>query len=131
MMVGEASRCRNINTATAQGGEKLLGPPDPGNIVGYEYEEDEQPLVLQNIWMFQREIPGRELHYSLQLPAGWEYKASWINYAETKPAEGGNNQREWVVNDVKAIRAEAEMPPIEGMPKRTSGLIRIGEAESS
>jgi hypothetical protein len=97
--------------------EKLLQipAPDPGNIVGYEYEEDEQPLVLQNIWMFQREIPGRELHYSLQLPAGWEYKASWINYAETKPAEGGNNQREWVVNDVKAIRAEAEMPPIEGI----------------
>jgi len=27
--------------------------------------------------------------------------------------------------------ASVEMPPIAGMPKRTSGLIRIGEAGSS
>ena len=89
--------------------------PDPGSVVGYEYEEDEQPMVLQDVWMFQREIPGRELHYSLQLPSGWEYKASWINAAEIKPTPGGNNHWEWVMNDVKGIRKEAEMPPIEGV----------------
>jgi hypothetical protein len=89
--------------------------PDPGSVVGYEYEEDEQPMVLQDVWMFQREIPGRELHYSLQLPSGWEYKASWINSAEIKPTPGGNNHWEWVMNDVKGIRKEAEMPPIEGV----------------
>jgi hypothetical protein len=96
---------------------KLLQIPasDPGNIVGYEYEEDEQPLVLQLFWEFQREIPVRETHYSLQLPHGWEYKASWINYPEARPTQGGNNQWEWVVSDVKAIRKEAEMPPIEGV----------------
>ena len=97
--------------------EKLLRIPaaDPGSIVGYEYEEDEQPMVLQNVWVFQREIPGRELHYSLQLPSGWEYKASWINYPEIKPMPNGSNQWEWVVNDVKGIREEAEMPPIYGV----------------
>lgn len=97
--------------------DKLLQipAPDPGNIVGYEYEEEEQPMVLQTVWPFQREIPGHELHYSLQLPPGWEYKASWINYPEAKPTQAGNNQWEWVVSDVKAIRKEAEMPPIEGV----------------
>ncbi len=97
--------------------DKLLQipAPDPGNIIGYEYEEEEQPMVLQTVWPFQREIPGHELHYSLQLPAGWEYKASWINYPEAKPTQGDNNQWEWVVSDVKAIRKEAEMPPIEGV----------------
>ncbi len=97
--------------------EKLLQipAPDPGSVVGYEYEEDEQPMVLQDVWMFQREIPGRELHYSLQLPAGWEYKASWINYSEAKPTQSGNNQWEWVVSDVKGIRKEVEMPPIDGV----------------
>src|SRR5580765_2989181 len=96
--------------------DKLLRIPaaDPGNIVGYEYEEEEQPMVLQTVWDFQREIPGRELHFSLQLPSGWEYKASWINYSEVKPTQSGN-QSEWVLNDVKAIRREAEMPPIEGV----------------
>ena len=89
--------------------------PDPGNIVGYEYEEEQQPMVLQDVWMFQREIPVREMHYSLQLPPGWEYKVSWINSSEIKPTQSGSNQWDWVVNDIKAIREEAEMPPISGV----------------
>jgi hypothetical protein len=97
--------------------DKLLRipAPDPGNIVGYEYEKEEQPLVLQDIWNFQSEPPVRESHYSLQLPAGWEYKASWLNYPETKPAPAGNNQWQWTVSDVKGIRKEDEMPPLEGV----------------
>ena len=97
--------------------DKLLQipAPDPGNVIGYEYDEEEQPMVLQNVWLFQREIPGRELHYSLQLPPGWEYKASWINSSEVQPTQSGSNQWNWVVTDVKAIRKEAEMPPIEGV----------------
>ena len=53
--------------------------PDPGNIVGYEYEVEEQPFWLQDIWYFQGADPVRESHYSLQLPPGWEYKASWLS----------------------------------------------------
>ena len=97
--------------------DKLLRIPaaDPGNIIGYEYEEEEQPMVLQTVWTFQRELPGRELHFSLQLPSGWEYKASWINYSEVKPTQSGANSWQWVVSDITAIRKEAEMPPIEGV----------------
>ena len=97
--------------------DKLLQIPasDPGNIVGYEYETEERPLVLQEVWEFQREIPEREVRYSLQVPAGWEYKASWINYPESKPAQSGSNQWHWVVSDVKAIRKEQDMPPIEAV----------------
>src|SRR5579872_3192406 len=97
--------------------DKLLQIPasDPGNVVGYEYDEEEQPLVLQDVWRFQREIPARELHYSLQLPAGWEYKASWINYSEVQPEQTGDNQSSWTLHDVTAIRKEADMPPIEGV----------------
>lgn len=96
--------------------EKMLQIPaaDPGNVVGYEYDIEEQPMVLQSVWRFQREIPGRELHFSLELPPGWEYKTFWINYPEVKPTQSGN-QSQWVVSDVKAIRHEAEMPPIEGV----------------
>ncbi|HEV2398853.1 MAG TPA: DUF3857 and transglutaminase domain-containing protein [Candidatus Sulfotelmatobacter sp.] len=86
--------------------------PDPGNVVAYEYDEEEQPMVLQDIWDFQREIPAREVHYSLQLPAGWEFKASWINSPELHPSKTGDNQWSWTISDVKAIRKEAEMPPI-------------------
>jgi Domain of Unknown Function with PDB structure (DUF3857)/Transglutaminase-like superfamily len=88
---------------------------DPGNIVGYEYEVEEQPFFLQDIWYFQETDPVRESHYSLLLPAGWEYKASWLNHAEVKPLEAGGNSWHWTVNDVNEIRHEALMPPLPGV----------------
>jgi predicted transglutaminase-like cysteine proteinase len=88
---------------------------DPGNVVGYEYELEERPFFLQNEWEFQEQDPVRESHYSLQLPPGWEFKASWVNHPEVKPTESGNNSWQWTVNDVQSIRTEPEMPPVEGV----------------
>jgi len=89
--------------------------PDPGNIIGYEYEVEEQPFWLQDTWDFQGTDPVRESHYSLQLPPGWEYKASWLSYPEMKPTEGGGTVSHWVVSDVKGIRHEPDMPPLSGV----------------
>src|SRR4051812_21235210 len=97
--------------------EKLIRIPaaDPGNIVGYEYAIEAQPLVLQDMWYFQGESPLREAHYSLQLPSGWEYKAAYLNHVEVKPTQTGSNQWQWTVNDEKGIREEPEMPPMHGV----------------
>ncbi len=92
---------------------KILTIPaaDPGNVVGYEIEQELRPYVMQDIWSVQKvEVPVREAHYTLQLPPGWEYKAVWLNHAEVVPS-GGGNQWQWVVNDVKAIKPEGGMPP--------------------
>jgi Domain of Unknown Function with PDB structure (DUF3857)/Transglutaminase-like superfamily len=89
--------------------------PDPGNIVGYEYEVEDQPFFLEHIWYFQEHDPVRESHYSLELPPGWEYKVSWLSHPEIKPTEVGNNGSRWVVTDVKGIRDETEMPPLKGV----------------
>lgn len=96
--------------------DKFLRIPaaEPGNIVGYEYEEEEQPYVLQSIWYFQGPNPVREARYTLQLPTGWEYKATWMNYPEAKSTQAGN-QVQWVVNDVKGIKHEDSMPPWRGI----------------
>jgi len=96
---------------------KILTIPaaDPGNIVGYEIEQELRPYVMQDVWAFQKvEVPVREAHYSLQLPAGWEYKAVWLNHPEV-PASGGAGQWQWVVNDIKAIKPEGGMPPWQGI----------------
>ncbi len=87
---------------------------DVGNVVGYEYEKEEQPLVLQKVWRFQSEIPTRENHYSLQIPSGWAYKAFWLNYPESKPTEAGG-QLQWSIGEVKEIRKEPSMPPFQGI----------------
>jgi hypothetical protein len=89
--------------------------PDPGNIVGYEYEVEEHPLVLQKVWDFQEENPVREAHYSLQLPSGWEYKSSFLHSVEAKPTQAGANRWQWTVSDVKGIRREEAMPPLVGV----------------
>src|SRR5262249_49427588 len=96
---------------------KLLQIPaaDPGNIVGYEVEQEERPYVMDDEWGFQDTIPVREAHYTLQLPSGWEYKASWISHPEVAPVSAGNGQWQWTVSDVKAIRPEEDMPPWRGI----------------
>jgi Domain of Unknown Function with PDB structure (DUF3857)/Transglutaminase-like superfamily len=89
--------------------------PDPGNIIGYEYEVEEQPFFLQDTWEFQQTDPVRESHYSLELPSGWEYKVAWLGHPEVKPTEVGSTGGRWLVTNVKGMRAEAEMPPLSGV----------------
>src|SRR5438874_651400 len=59
--------------------DKMLMIPaaEPGNIIGYEYETEESPLVLQTVWGFQESVPVKDSKFTLQLPPGWEYKAVW------------------------------------------------------
>jgi len=108
----------------AEGGELVddvkrrvlrIPAPDIGNIVGYEYEVEEQPFWLQDTWDFQGVDPVRESHYSLQIPAGWNFKASWVAHPEVKPDEGHGNVLQWQVSDVRGIRREPDMPPLEGV----------------
>ena len=88
---------------------------EPGNIVGFEYEVEESPIVLQDSWAFQGADPVKDARYTLQLPAGWEYVAVWRNHPEVKPTQAGGNQWQWAVSDVKGIRAEEKMPPWPGV----------------
>ena len=93
----------------------LIPAAEPGNVVGYEYEQEDRPFLLQDVWRFQQGHPVREARYRLQLPAGWEYKSSWMNHAaisETPVTSGG---WQWQVQDVPAVRAEAEMAPQRGV----------------
>jgi Domain of Unknown Function with PDB structure (DUF3857)/Transglutaminase-like superfamily len=88
--------------------------PDPGNIVGYEYEIEEQPYFLQHVWGFQGHDPVRESHYSLQIPPGWVFKAAWLSHPEVKADEQGSTLQ-WAIRDVPEIRHEADMPPLAGV----------------
>jgi hypothetical protein len=99
---------------------KVLQIPaaDVGNIVGFEVEQDLRPYVLQDEWLFQQPVPTAEARYTLQLPPGWEYKTSWVNHAEIAPASIGNNQWQWVVKNVSAVKSEKEMPPWRGVAEQ-------------
>jgi hypothetical protein len=97
--------------------DRMLQIPaaDPGNIVGYEYEVEESPLVLQTVWQFQESDPVKDSKFTLVLPPSWEYSVVWRNHAEVKASQVGNNQWQWSLNDVKALRSEEQMPPWAGV----------------
>ena len=97
--------------------DKMLQIPaaEPGNIVGFEYETEETPLVLQIVWQFQDSDPVKDSKFTLQLPPSWEYRAVWRNHAAVQPAQNGNNQWQWTLSDIKGIRAEEKMPPWPGV----------------
>jgi hypothetical protein len=96
---------------------RLLEIParDPGNVIGYEYDTEEQPLLLEDAWHFQGSIPAIEQHYTLVLPQQWEYRATWLNHPEIQPAQSGSNQWNWTLRNVSGIRKEIDMPPLSGI----------------
>jgi len=87
----------------------------PGSIIGYEVEMEETPDAPADLWNFQGTLPVREAHYSLQLPPGWSYKATWLNHAEESPLSTGANQWRWTLEDLAAVRVEQRMPPLNGV----------------
>jgi transglutaminase-like putative cysteine protease len=90
----------------------------PGSIVGYEVEQDERPYFLVDDWTLQHIIPTRQTRYSLQLPAGWSYKATWLNHPEVAPVTTPGGQTQWTLDDVPAIHVEDHMPPWQGIAGR-------------
>lgn len=89
----------------------------PGSLVGYEFERDEQPLLQADSWNFQDTVPVRESRFTVELPAGWQYRSTWINHPEQPPV-GGGNRLLWVVSDLKPIAIEDQMPPWRGLAGR-------------
>jgi transglutaminase-like putative cysteine protease len=89
-----------------------------GSVIAYEIEQELRPYVMVDDWEFQDTIPVREAHYRLQLPAGWSYKANWLNHGEETPTEPAAGQWNWSIQDVRAIRVEAAMPPWRGIAGR-------------
>jgi Transglutaminase-like superfamily/Domain of Unknown Function with PDB structure (DUF3857) len=87
----------------------------PGNIVGYELEQEQLPYLLLDDWNIQDTIPVHEARYTLQLPAGWNYRAVWLNHAEVAPTLAAPGRWEWIVSDVRPVRLEQGMPPWRGV----------------
>jgi hypothetical protein len=90
----------------------------PGSTIGYEVEEELQPYALQDDWTFQDTIPVREARYSLELPPGWSYKATWINHPEEPATRATATHWQWQVQDVQGIKPEFQMPPLAALEGR-------------
>jgi uncharacterized protein DUF3857/transglutaminase superfamily protein len=90
----------------------------PGNIIGYEVEQEIHPYEMSDEWDFQENVPVREARYTVKLPPGWTYKVFWLNRPEIAPSEVAPNQWRWVATDLKRIKEERRMPPWRGIAAR-------------
>jgi transglutaminase-like putative cysteine protease len=91
---------------------KLLQIPasQPGNVIGFQYEQRQRPSVLQVVWSFQDEIPVQHARFILELPATWGYTAYWRNHAVMSPQQTGENRWTWELVNIAPIRSEKQMP---------------------
>ncbi len=90
---------------------------DVGTVVGFEYEQKNRPYIFQDPWYFQGEDPVERTRYELHLPSGWEFRADWINYPETKPLEQ-NGVYAWEISDVPRIEKESNEPAARALAGR-------------
>jgi transglutaminase-like putative cysteine protease len=99
---------------------KLLRIPaaTPGNVVGYEVEQDIRPYMPGDEWDFEETVPVREARFVLQLPAGWSYRTTWLNHEPVEAQPGPSGQVQWTVTDLKPVRMEERMPPWRGVHGR-------------
>jgi len=91
---------------------------EPGNLIGYEIEQELHPYAVGDEWDVQETVPVRETHYTLQLPSGWSYKAVWINSPEVAAVASGNSRWNWVVTNLEPVKIEEDMPPWRGIAAR-------------
>ncbi len=60
---------------------KVLTIPaaDPGNVIGYEYEQKARPYIYQDAFWFQQPLPVRHARFVLNLPRDWDFSVAWAN----------------------------------------------------
>jgi len=111
---------------------KVLSLPgsEPGSVVAYEYEQRQRPMVPQDVWWFQDEVPVRQARYQLVLPPSWEYHSFWMNASSRQPQQTGSNAWTWEVSDVTPVEDESDMPAWEALAGRM-GVTYYGPGASA
>jgi hypothetical protein len=107
---------------------------DVNGVIAYEYEQRVPGYSSEDSWKIQESIPKHIERFTLNLPAGWEYKASWHQHAAIEPVVSGNTAT-WEVrdeapldlNDIpasppwRALRARSVISYFGGGTQRQSG----------
>ena len=77
---------------------KLVAPParDPGSVVAYECSQRREPYLHEKTWFMQSDVPSMNQTFTLELPAGYAYKAVWAHQASVAPIDLEKQHYRWV-----------------------------------
>lgn len=112
-----------VETSVSQGvlyadtRKKVLSIPtaEPGAIVGYEYQQKRRPLIFEDHWRFQEDIPVVLSRFVLRLPSNWKFKAFWVNHDVIEPQALVQGQWSWQLQNLPGIDKQPLMPPFEAV----------------
>jgi transglutaminase-like putative cysteine protease len=90
----------------------------PGNIIGFEFEQELLPYEMTDEWGFQETVPVREASFTVKMPPGWSHQVFWLNHAGVAPTEVAPGQWRWVLADLEPLKIERQMPPWRGIAGR-------------
>jgi len=92
---------------------------DVGFVFGYSVTREERPLVYQDNFVFQDELPTLDSRYMLELPSGWKASSITFNHAEIAPQVNGNTYT-WELRSLPPIADEPMRPSFRNIAARVA-----------
>ncbi|NPV83466.1 MAG: DUF3857 and transglutaminase domain-containing protein [Candidatus Aminicenantes bacterium] len=99
----------------------------PGSLAGFEWEEEIQPVSLEDTFIFQRSIPVLEARYSLSPVADGQAIFEWINWPQVPVTVSGPTRLAQLKN-IPAIKDEPLRPGDRAVAGRV--LVRLQPGSS-
>ncbi|HKW19435.1 MAG TPA: DUF3857 domain-containing protein [Terriglobales bacterium] len=96
--------------------------PLPGSVIALEYEVRRHKWINELGWIFQDQIPVLQSIFTVQLPAGWEFRTAWTHGSSVDPVKVGANSWQWTLKDLAGVEEDHEpmMPPFLSLAGRMS-----------
>jgi transglutaminase-like putative cysteine protease len=93
------------------------GSLEPGAVFAWEAVEEDRTVFTQCEYGFQGFAPALVSRFVLNLPPGWEAKATALNHAPIEPQVSGNSYT-WELRDLPWIEYEEHSPDMDGLTPR-------------
>ncbi len=95
----------------------LSDEAESGSVVGFEYVQEDRPLLAQDEWSFQSRLPVISSRLTLVLPAGWQANGVVFNHEAVEPKVSGSTWV-WEMRGLPPIPPESAAPPVTNLAPR-------------
>lgn len=86
----------------------------PGSVFGFESEEEDRSVFMQEYWQFQTLDPVIVSRYTLEAPAGWRVESIARNYKGMEPTVTGSTYL-WELRNLKPIEIQEASPRLSSL----------------
>jgi hypothetical protein len=76
---------------------------DPGAVIAYEYEQRIRPLLTEQTWWIQDNLPHLHESFTLELPPGFTYNATWAHHTAIQTSDTEGHGWRWEAKEEPAV----------------------------